>query len=272
MINFNGKIFNKDSFTLPYNNRAFYYGDAVFETLKITNNQIQFLEDHYFRLMASMRMLRMEIPDYFSLDFLQTEIQKLSDNFTSDKARIRLQIFRDSKGLYTPKENKISYLIEITPLNLVPKDSFELDVYKDFQIFGGSLLSNLKTTNRVLNITAAIYAKENNLDDCILLNQYKRVVETSKANIFIVKANEIFTPALSEGCIKGIMRKKAIEFIQKKGMYRLLECEISPFEIQKADAVFITNSIIGIQAVKKYRKKIFNTTIIDLIFEDSNLI
>ena len=267
MINFNGEIFAKENFNLPYNNRAFYYGDALFETLKFQNNQIQFLEDHYFRLMASMRMLRMEIPLSFSLEFLEKEILKTIEANKYDPARIRIQIFRKNGGFYLPKTNEINYLIEIYELGSTKKDSYELDVYKDFYVYSG-MLSNLKSTNRIINVTASIFAKENNLDDCILLNEKKYVAETTKANIFLVKANRVITPALTEGCIKGIMRKKVIEEIKRIGMYELLETEISPFEIQKADAVFITNSIIGIQPVTKYRKKIFNTAIVDLVTKD----
>ncbi len=267
MINFNGDILSKENINLPYNNRAFNYGDAVFETLKFKNNEIQFVEDHYFRLMASMRMLRMEIPLSFSLDFFTKEIIKTVKANNLKEARIRFQVFRKNSGFYLPKTNDIQFIIDCSSQKTTKQEQYELDIFKDFYVYSG-LLSNIKTTNRVLNVVASIYANENNLDDCILLNEKKYVVETTKANIFLVKENQILTPALTEGCIKGIMRKKVIEEIKRIGMYRLIETEISPFEIQKADAVFITNSIVGIQSVSKYRKKKFNTTIIDLITED----
>lgn len=270
MINFNGEIFLKKNFNLPYDNRAFYYGDALFETLKYKNNTLFFAEDHYFRLMASMRMIRMEIPLYFSLDFFKSEILKTIKANKLNQARIRFQVFRKKDGYYLPKTNDIHFLIETTNLKELKKEFYTLDLFKDFYVYSG-LLSNLKTTNRLINVVASIYANENNLDDCILLNEKKRVVETTKANIFLVKGTEVHTPCLTEGCIKGIVRKKVVEEIKRIGMYQLIESEISPFEIQKADAVFITNSIIGIQAIKKYRKKIFNTAIVDLVTADFEL-
>ena len=267
MLNFNGEIFDKENFNLPYNNRAFYFGDALFETLKFKNNTVFFSEDHYFRLMASMRMLRMEIPLYFSFEFFESEILKTINANKLTEARIRFQVFRKEGGYYLPKTNDIHFLIEVSNLQVTKKETYELDVFKDFYVYSG-LLSNLKTTNRIINVVASIFADENHLDDCILLNEQKRVVETTKANIFLVKGTEVRTPCLTEGCIKGITRKKVIEEINRIGMYQLIETEISPFEIQKADAVFITNSIIGIQPVKKYRKKIFNTAIVELVTED----
>jgi branched-chain amino acid aminotransferase len=270
MINFNGELYTKDTLNLPYNNRAFLYGDALFETLKYHNNSIEFFEDHYFRLMASMRMLRMEIPVFFSLDFLKNEILKTLKANNLLIARIRLQVFRKSGGLYMPKSNDINFLIETSVFSPSTRKRYEIDVFKDYQVFSGTL-SNLKTTNRIINVISSIYANENNLDDCILLNEKKNVVETTKANIFLVKGNQVLTPSLTEGCIKGIMRKKVIEEINRIGMYELIETEISPFEIQKSEAVFITNSIIGIQPVTKYRKKLFNTSIVELVTENFNL-
>ena len=68
MINFNGAIVSGDSNLLTHN-RSFLYGDAVFETVKIVNSKILFLEDHYFRLMSSMRIVRMEIPMNYTMEF-----------------------------------------------------------------------------------------------------------------------------------------------------------------------------------------------------------
>ena len=72
MINFNGTITVQSDQLI--NNRAFLYGDSVFETLRIIDNKIVFWEDHYFRLMSSMRIIRLDIPDNYTPDFLQKNI------------------------------------------------------------------------------------------------------------------------------------------------------------------------------------------------------
>ncbi len=271
MINYNGSISSINEIKIPINNRAFSYGDALFETLKFNNSFIAFLEDHYFRLMASMRMLRMEIPMFFTLDFFESEIKKTIQANKLETARIRFQVFRKTGGLYTPTNNNINFLIEVTKLNYIPKETFELDLFKDYYI-STDILSNLKTTSRNINVLGSIYAQENELDDAILINQNKHIVETTKANIFLVKENRIYTPALSDGCIKGIMRKKVIEKIKDLGMFYFEEISISPFELQKADAVFITNSIIGIQNVSKYRKKKYNLWIVENLKKELDLV
>lgn len=265
MINFNGKLINKNKIELVYNNRAFSYGDALFETLKFQNDKIHFCEDHYFRLMASMRMLRMEIPNNFTIAYFENEIIKtIKANNLENNVRIRLQVFRKEGGLYLPKTNSINYIIEVSELSFIHDDFYEIDLFKDYYIYSG-LLSTLKTTNRMINVLASIYASENKMANCLLINEKKNIVEVNNGNIFVVNGNEIKTPALTEGCVKGIIRKKLIEMFHKNDTYSIIETEISPFELQKADALFITNSIIGIKAINKYRKKEFNTDIVEKI-------
>ena len=259
MINFNGELLFKENIKLTTDNRGFKYGDGIFETVKVVNKKVVFWEDHYFRLMASMRMLRMKIPMEFTLEFLEKEILKtvaVLEEVTS--YRVRLNVFRKDGGLYTPKTNEIDYLIEASELNYKTKEVYQVDVFKDFYNYSG-LLSTVKTNNRMINTLASIYANENDLENCVLLNERKGVVEVTNGNIFVVKDNLVKTPALTEGCIKGIVRSKVIEILSKNKDFTIEETAISPFEIQKADEVFITNAIVGIQAVTKYKKKSFTT-------------
>lgn len=260
MLNFNGTIISENQLQLSNENRAFKFGDAIFETIKILNNKVVFWEDHYFRLMASMRMLRMKIPMEFTLEYLENEILKTVENTSENLYRARLTVYRKDGGLYTPKTNEVDFLIDVKPITNNKKTSYAIDVFKDFYNYSG-LLSTVKTTNRMLNTVAAIFAEENELDNCVLLNERKGVAEVINGNIFVVKDNIIKTPTLTEGCIKGITRKKVIEIIEKHPDYTIEETVISPFEIQKADEVFITNAIIGVQSVTNYKKKEFATQI-----------
>ena len=272
MINFNGVLQPFDSITITTENRAFKYGDAIFETVKVMRHKVVFWEDHYFRLMSSMRMLRMKIPMEFTLEFLENEILKtvaVQENAIS--YRVRLNIFRKDGGLYTPKTNKIDYSIQVNENLYQIKDSYSLDVFKDFYNYSG-LLSTIKTNNRMVNTLASIFAEENDLDNCILLNEKKGVVEVTNGNIFIVKGTVIKTPALGEGCIKGIIRSKVIEILLKNDEFTVVETSISPFEIQKADEVFITNAIIGVQPVTNYKKKQFTSKVVAKIANNLKLL
>ena len=261
MLNYNGNLVAFDDVKITPNNRAFKYGDSVFETIKVVHGKLVFWEEHYFRLMASMRMLRMKIPMNFTLEFLEEQILKIvSVNENNKNTRARLSVTRKDGGFYTPNTNEIDYLIESQEIEYSTKASYKVDLFKDFYVYSG-YLSTVKTNNKLIHTLASIYAKENELDNCILLNERKGVVEVTNASLFLIKGTLIKTPPLTEGCLKGIAREKVISVITSSNNYTLEEAIISPFEIQKADEVFITNSIIGIQPVTNYRKKEFSTDI-----------
>ena len=273
MINFNGNIVERETNILTQN-RAFLYGDALFETVKIVEGKILFLEEHYFRLMASMRIVRMEIPMNFTMEYLEEQILSVVEaNSFSDSARARITVYRNDGGYYLPKNNTISFLINTTALEnkayTFNPTLYEVDLYKDFYI-SKQLLSTVKTTNKIINVTASIYADENGLDNCILLNDAKNVVEALQGNIFMLQGNKLITPPVSEGCINGIMRMQIIELAKKIENITVVQEAISPFALQKADELFLTNVIKGIQPITKYRKKDFSVAFSTLIFEKLN--
>ncbi len=275
MINFNGNI-SEDKILLSNQNRGFAYGDALFETIKITNGKLLFWEDHYFRLMSSMRIMRMEIPMNFTMEFLENQIQKTLESNQLDKksSRIKLTVFRNEGGLYLPETNDISFLITVKPIDndlyTLNEGFYEVDLFKDYYI-SPSLLSTLKTNNKALNVIGSIYAKENKLQNCFVLNTDKKVVEALNGNVFLVKGNTIKTPPINDGCLKGVMRKQLIEIIKQIPEYEFVEDSISPFELQKADEIFITNVIVGIQSVTKYRKKTFTNELAKNLLQKLNV-
>lgn len=265
MINFNGTIL-ENSTVLSDENRGFAYGDALFETIKVSHGKILFWEDHYFRLMASMRILRMEIPMNFTMEFLEDQITNTikNNNLLNSSTRVKITVFRNEGGLYTPNTNSVSFLISVKALDedfyLLNDHFYEVDLFKDYYI-SPSLLSTLKTNNKAINVVGSIYAKENNLNNCFILNTDKKVVEALNGNVFLVSGHIIKTPPPSDGCLKGIMRKQLIDIIKSLPEYTLEETSISPFELQKADELFITNVILGLQPISKYRKKEFGTQV-----------
>ncbi|MEM0518844.1 aminotransferase class IV [Aequorivita flava] len=265
MVNLNGTLVADNQATVPVDNRGLNYGDAVFETLRFSGGKIYFWEDHYFRLMASMRMLRMEIPMSFTMEFLEDEILKTINTQSENTSfRIKLLVWRNTGGKYTPKTNDVSYSISCekldAPCYVLNEANYEIELFKDHFIATG-LLSTLKTNNRLINILGSIYAAENDFENCLLLNENKQVVEALNGNLFLVSGQYIKTPPLSDGCLNGILRKQLIAILKKLPQFSIEETSISPFELQKADEIFITNAIQGIVPVTKYRKKEFvNTT------------
>lgn len=264
-INYNGALIGAEGNILALHNRAFAYGDAVTDVSKYSYQQLLFWEEHYLRLMAGMRVLRMNIPMSFSMEYIEEEILKTirSNALESQPVRVRISIFRKSGNTYTPTDNDIEYLIETQPLSsafyVLNEEPYEVELFKDFYI-QPDLLANIKHTNRIVNVLGSIFAQENDYQNCILLNSQKNIAGALDGNIFLVNGNTLKTPALTDGAVNGITRKMLIKSLQKTSDYQVEETSISPFELQKADELFITNSLIGIQPVSQYRKKTYTHT------------
>ncbi|TRO66620.1 aminotransferase class IV [Christiangramia sabulilitoris] len=266
MINLDGKIVEEKDAILSVRNRGFAYGDSVFETIRIISGKIMFWEDHYFRLMASMRIMRMEIPSSFSPEFLEKQIIEVieANNLETSPARIRFAVYRLQGGYYTPATRDIGYVITAEALEnsfyLFNDGNYEVELFKDHYVNSG-LLSTIKSNNRAVNVLGSIFARENGYDNCLLLNEKKGVVEALNGNVFLVKGQVVKTPPISDGALNGIIRKQLVNILKKTEEYTLEETSISPFELQKADEIFITNVALGIQPISKYRKKTFENKV-----------
>ncbi|AXT49327.1 aminotransferase class IV [Aquimarina sp. BL5] len=266
MININGNLLTDNEATLSITNRGYAYGDALFETIRVNSGTILFWEDHYFRLMASMRILRMEIPMNFTPEFLQQEILDLieKNGLTNSSVRVKIMVNRQEGGLYTPTVNSIDYSISVKPLTTkfytLSDDLYEITLFKDHYV-AADLLSTLKSNNKLVNILGGIFAKENGFENCLLLNANKMVIEALNGNLFLIKGNKIKTPPVSDGCLKGVLRTQLLRILEKLPEYEIEEASISPFELQKADELFITNVITGIQPISKFRKKEYESEV-----------
>ncbi len=261
-ILFNGESFPADQNIIHHTNRAFRFGDSLFESIHCLGTRPQFLENHWARLSQGMKVLKMDPGKEFSLKSVDHNIEKLlNKNRIFKGARIRLSVFRDEGGLYTPEHNTISWIMESMPLD---HEKFELnqkglhidifdEVHKPVDI-----LSNLKTGNALIYILAGIYRKENKLDDCLILNQYGRIAESISSNVYIVSGDTVITPPLSEGCIAGTMRHTMLDLISRAG-YHIMERGLLEKNLLEAEEVFITNAVRGVQWIGAYKdKRYFN--------------
>ena len=256
MINFNGKI--TDLSDQLINNRAFLYGDAVFETLIIFNDKILFWEDHYFRLMSSMRIIRLDIPDKYTPEFFKENIIKIHNNISqTGSSRIRINIYRVSGGKYKPEKSTPSFIISCESINYdtykLNEGHYEVDLYKDYYL-DNQLISSIKSNNKIINVVASIYASENGFDNCILLNKDKLVSEFINSNLFIIKDEKIYTPTLKSGCLNGVVRKNLFKILSSSS-FEVCEQDLSTFDITQSDEIFGTNIAQGIFSVTKFRKK-----------------
>jgi branched-chain amino acid aminotransferase len=272
-INLNGEFFLADAPVLYASNRAFRYGDSVFESIRVINGEPIFLNEHFERLKNSMQILGFEPSLHFTYRNLFEQILEIIErNNIKNGGRIRLTVFRNDGGYYTPDTNEKSYLIECTPLseNLynLNQAGFHIDLYTKIKK-NQNVYASLKTGNALMYVMAANYKKEAKLDECIILNQNDRICEAISSNIFLYKSGTLYTPSLSEGCLDGIMRGKIIELAKQLNI-RVIEEAFTPTNLLQADEIFLTNVISGIRWVISYKQKRYFNTMAKKIVEELN--
>ena len=275
-INFNGFLYKEDEKVFTINNRAFKYGDALFETIRIINGKPCFLEDHFMRLKKGMKVLKMHSGKISFNDLRDQIIRLIEKNHIKKGGRIRVTVFRSADGLYTPEgEEGKSYVIEAYSLGedeyKLNEKGISIDIYSEIKR-RKDVLSQIKTTNNIPHVLTGIYKRENKLDDCIVLNDHDRIVETISSNIFLYKNNNLYTPSLDEGCIDGVMRKQVLK-IAKDLKINVFEGMVNGSMLLQADELFLTNAIKGIEWVVAYReKRYFNKTTKEILDELNKLV
>ena len=260
MINYNGAIIEKADLPSADIARATMYGDAVFETLKMQEGKLFFIEDHYFRLMAGMRILRMPISMDFTPEFFIEQAERLAEEVAIENGRLRIQVVRVADGKYTPSEDQSTvWWMELEELESIEyihaEKGLTVDLFKDHYIQPG-LLSTIKSSNSLPYVLGGVYARENNLDAVLMVNDNKMLVEANASNVFVLKGDVLRTAPLEDGALRGVFRKNLLNWGKEIGL-QVKEESINPFDLQKADEIWLTNTITGVQWVEKYRKNTY---------------
>ncbi len=261
LLSYNGNILERDEFRLQPDNRAFRYGDGIFETIRIEKGIILWSEKHFRRISESARLLHMNVGNSWDQERFENDILSLYYQNHPDHgpARIRYSLFRNAGGLYTPLTNTASWLIESenldSPFFSLNTRGLEVSLYTEIPK-STNKLSNLKAISALIYVMAGIYKRDQGLGECILVNDHGGIVESTSSNIFIIKNQEIITPPLSEGCVDGVMRSVMLGIFSDKGIH-VKEKPITPKDLNLADEVFLSNTIQGIRWVSRFKDKTY---------------
>jgi branched-chain amino acid aminotransferase len=274
-LNFNGSILPSDHPIFEAHNRGFRYGDGLFESMRFLKGKLKFPEMHIDRIQKGMKLLKFDNYSLIDTWFIREKTEELiRRNKVGADARIRLTIFRDSGGFYTPDSNKFAYLLELHKLDdsqyVLNKKGLIIDVYDEVPK-PVNILSNSKTSNALIYVLAGIYKNQNALDEVLILNQNGFLCESVSSNVFVVYDRKLYTPALNEGCIAGVMRQVVMR-LAKENNIELVEAQINPDILNEADEVFLTNAAKGIQWVMGYNHKRYFNEVSRFLNEKLNLL
>jgi branched-chain amino acid aminotransferase len=262
-INVNGKTVPADLPVLTADNRGYRYGDGLFETIKVKEGEVQLNQLHIERLFTGADLLQYDLPPFVTAVKLEEEIKTLCRKNNCEKlARVRLSVSRGSGGLYDG-DNKAGYVIECWPLEerltRLNENGLVIDIFQD-AAKACDVFANLKSASHLPYVMGAYYAKENKLNDSLILNTHGRIADSTIANVFVVKDGFLLTPALSEGCIAGVMRRHLLNQLVVAG-YKVSETTITIQDVLNADEVFLTNAIRSVRWVKQCREKKYSNII-----------
>jgi branched-chain amino acid aminotransferase len=255
----NGKIISGDQPVLLASNRGYRYGDGLFETIKISDGKILLANYHFERLFTGLSLLQFEIPVLFTREKITEEILRLCEKNECKKlARVRLSVFRGNGGLYDD-DKVLQYVVECWPLNAsvnkLNENGLVIDIYR-YAEKSCDKFSNLKSANFLPYSMAALFAKENKWNDCLVMNSNGSIADSTIANLFIIKNEIVITPGLEDGCVNGVMRRHLLSRLPVAG-YEVLESSVSVSDVLMADEVFLTNAIHSIRWVRQFSNKVY---------------
>ena len=256
-VNINGEILPSDRAGLGLDNRAYHFGDGLFESIRVIGGKPCFLDAHWARLTTGAGVLRINLPeDLDRVRFAQLLHETVERNGLPS-SRARFTLYRSGGGYYRPETDLGAYTIEIRalehPHHTLNTNGLMVDIWPEMRKPVNEL-SRHKTLNCQYYIMAALWSRQRGLDDCLLQNDRGNIIESSAGNLFIVSNGVLYTPSLADGCLGGVMRAQVINLALANGI-KVYECSLNPQNLLAADELFFTNAIQGIRWVGAYRTK-----------------
>lgn len=247
---FNGKIIEGNSFEVGFSDRAFFYGDGVFETIRVMNTRASFLEHHLDRLFNAMKFFGLDSTHLNKNELIHLISELISFNFITS-GRIRLQVWRKTSGYYLPDNQDISWLATIVKLDENQYQSLPPVKVKvsEYPHSSKDPLNGFKTLSSLRNIYEAQKTKDEGYFETLRFNEFGNITETGAWNFFGKIGNQLLTPPLGDGILPGIIRKELLTIPESLG-YRVIEKSISKFIMLQLEGAFLTNVVNGIREIE----------------------
>jgi 4-amino-4-deoxychorismate lyase len=247
----NGKI----EATLSIRDRGLAYGDGLFETIAIINKQAHNWDLHFERLVDGAKRLQIKMPEEkFLLEGLNLLAHSLIDiNFI---LKIILTRGEGGKGYQCPPNHPSHWMMMSNPWPAYPDNYYKNGInveQLDFQLSIQPTLAGIKHLNRLEQVIAR-QELSNHCQEALLCNTDKFLIEGISSNLYFVTNNILYTPSLDKSGINGTIRRQIISLCKEY----TIQFQIADFKIESlynCDAVFYSNSIIGLWPVKKINFK-----------------
>ena len=250
--------------------RGLLYGQSLFETIAIADEQACLLTEHMQRLQAGAAVLG--IP--FDLAAVQADISTLATGQQKAVIRATLTMGEGGRGYLNPSEPQACRIVSLHSYPEHPQSHWQSGIelgLAEIRLGQQAALAGLKHGNRLEQIIARSQWQPS-WHEALLLDQQNHVIEATQSNIFVLKGEQLTTPDLSLCGVNGVMREFVLSQANKLGVQA--RCmSLSVADIEQADAVFVCNSVIGLWPVKQFFKQRYNdftlaTNLLDIMIKN----
>lgn len=259
-VSFNGEIISAGESMISAVSSSLYYGTGCFETLVADRLRFFRFDEHVKRLNAGIQYLT-------GSDKYARDSQKLRDEVTGiiqhngyrdSLVRVRIQAIVDEGGGYGISDvSSVKTLITLRPV-AGPVKPLRLALVPTRVIPSECRPVHLKLSNMLHYRQAYREAQQSGADDALMLTTGGKVAETSIANIFWKRGTQVHTPSKRCDLLPGITRNALIDCLRMEMDFTVSEGEYEVHDVERADQVWITNSVKGIQTVKSLGGKVLN--------------
>ncbi|WP_181306314.1 aminotransferase class IV [Rufibacter sp. XAAS-G3-1] len=248
LLLYNGQILPEEDLRLPLSNRAFQYNDGFFETLVLEKGMLRFWPEHRERMEEAGSVLRLELPPELLTDCFPQIVKELAEkNHCGSITRVKFKVWRAGEGLYTPQTNQTDWLVTVQSAQTPIEEPLHVGICQTVRTIP-SVFSSFKGINSPVYVLASQEKTARGLDDLILLDPAGNLAELTYSNLFWVKDQSLFTPALETGCLHGVMRRKLLQWARQKN-WQVQEGFFTRTDFTGASVVFAGN-VTGLRMIE----------------------
>lgn len=243
----NGKILPIEQAVIPLNNIEYSYGFGVYESLRVTNGTVYFIDDHVERLMESAKIIELE--HQFDEEFIKKSISGLISDYKSETFNLKILLIGGAT-----KEKAILNIFCLNPFfpdRKLYKEGAEFITYNYERAF-----PHAKTLNMLQSYLAYKKAKESGSYDALLINNDGFITEGTRTNFYSIKDKTIYTPRESD-ILFGVMRKATLK-VATENNYQIVEKNIELEDIKSYDGAFVTSTSSKIMPAKSINEIVLN--------------
>jgi 4-amino-4-deoxychorismate lyase len=229
--------------------RAFTYGDGLFETIRVCSSKPELLEAHLSRLEQGLK--RLKFPD----ETFEKVLEELSLlEFSGDQIlKIIVSRGEGQRGYALPDTLSSTRVMQLTEASNDFSSQAETGVILrtcEYQLAINPALAGIKHLNRLEQVLARSEWQDRAIADGVVTDRDGYVVECTMSNIFWVKGQVVYTPALDRCGVEGVMRNCIISKLEADG-FAVEQGYFHLTELKGSDEIFIANSLIQLWPVQR---------------------